>query len=252
MDRLREFGGNTMIRLQNFSLNDEKVNRLVTIGLLAIGAIVVIGYMVCSAYIFQNNIDLTLSLSVAEERVKVAEQNLHNAKQELQTANEENVALNKTIGELSLEIQELRNKLSKKDEEERKQQILSDPNAKIVDLIQYMTGDFEENVEKMAHMLIGETRGSGYKYKELHVLMAVARAFDSRLSNGTGDLESVIFKEGQFGCVYDKSYYQTPDEDCYNVARQVLSGNVLYYQDICRNDLLFTKNIDAICEPMEE
>ena len=233
MARFKEVLHEIGVRIKNFLIDKDKVDKIleviVFIGLVF--AVVLFVILACKCA------DLGGKLAIAEQRTETVEK--------------ENENLKTTIKELTLNINELEKELSEVEKEEEKQRILNDQNAKIVDLIQYVPGDFDENVELVAHMLMGETRGSGYKYKVLHVLMVISRAFDPRFSNGTGDLESVIFKQGQFACIDDRSYYQTPDKDCYNAAIQVLSGNVLYYQDICRNDLLFTRDIDAICDPKE-
>ena len=107
------------------------------------------------------------------------------------------------------------------------EEILADPNSKIIELIPYLQGSYEENVEILAHLMQGECRDGSDESMQYAALIAIARAFDKQASDGMGNLESAIFMDGQYTCTWDGSFYQTPSEDCYRNARAVLNQDLL-------------------------
>ena len=107
------------------------------------------------------------------------------------------------------------------------EEILADPNSKIIELIPYLQGSYEENVEILAHLMQGECRDGSDESMQYAALVAIARAFDMQASDGMGNLESAIFMDGQYVCTWDGSFYQTPSEDCYRNARAVLNQDLL-------------------------
>ncbi len=112
------------------------------------------------------------------------------------------------------------------------EEILADPNAKIVELIPYLKGSFEDNVYLLSHLAMSEARGGTDESQQANFRVAVVRAFDPQVSNGDGDLKSALFfkykGKYQFGCVAPGgSFWREPDEQCIRNAREFLSGNVL-------------------------
>lgn len=107
------------------------------------------------------------------------------------------------------------------------EEILADNNACTVELIPYLQGSYEDNKELLAHLMQGECRGGSDESMQYAGLIAINRAFDPQASDGTGDLESAIFMDGQYVCTWDGSFYQTPSEDCYRNAEAILNQDLL-------------------------
>ena len=107
------------------------------------------------------------------------------------------------------------------------EEVLADPNSKIIDLIPFLSGTYEENLEILAHLIRGESRGGSDESQQYQALIIIVRSFDSSVSQGNGDLKSAVFWKGQYTCTQDGSYYQEPDNQCYQNAAAVLNQELL-------------------------
>lgn len=123
--------------------------------------------------------------------------------------------------------------VTSKNENRSKEEIIQDPDSRLKDLVPYLTGEYESNLEMLAHLIHAEAEGSSDIEQQLVGTVAVYRAFTSARGVRTdyeaiGSLEAVIYAPKQYSeSLENGRFFEEPEEACYRNAEAVLSGKTL-------------------------
>lgn len=99
-----------------------------------------------------------------------------------------------------------------------------------------------ENVDLLAHLIMGEAEGGSWELKVDVGSVALNRVEDNRFPN---DIEEVIFQEGQYSCTWDGRFDLEPNWECYEAAAYILEKGsqlpeeVVWQAEFTQGDYIF-------------
>ena len=141
------------------------------------------------------------------------------------------------------------------------EEVIQAPNSRLKDLVPFLTGTYEENLELLAHIIHAESEGSSDLEQQLVGTIVVYRAFTSAYGVRTeyddiGSLEAVIYAPNQYSeSLENGRFFEEPAEECYRNAAAVLSGetlddtprNVLYQATFLQGDRVYMDLNNIFC-----
>ena len=142
-----------------------------------------------------------------------------------------------------------------------KEEIIKDPDSTLEDLLPYLTGNYTDNLEILAHIIHAEAEGSSDIEQQLVGTVVIYRAFTSAYGVRTeydniGSLEAVIYAPNQYSeSLENGRFFEEPEEECYRNAAAVLSGetlddtprNVLYQATFLQGDGVYMDLNNTFC-----